>query len=88
MVFVSSHTEYSIDGYEVNALRYIDKNSADCERKIFECLDKTAYVVENSLNAYYSIIMISSFCRDRVGSILYYTSVIFLQMFLRNDITA
>ena len=55
IVFVSSHTEYSIDGYEVNALRYIDKNSADFERKFFECLDKTTYEVENSLNAYYSI---------------------------------
>lgn len=39
----------------MNALRYIDKNSADCERKFFECLDKTAYEVENSLYAYYSI---------------------------------
>ncbi len=55
IVFVSSHTEYSIDGYEVNALRFIDKNSSEFERKFFECMDKTAYEVENSLNAYYSI---------------------------------
>ena len=32
IVFVSSHTEYSIDGYEVNALRFIDKNSVDFDR--------------------------------------------------------
>lgn len=55
IVFVSSHTEYSIDGYEVNALRFIDKNSMHFERKLYECMDKTAYEVENSLNAYYNI---------------------------------
>lgn len=55
IVFVSSHTEYSIDGYEVNALRFIDKNSVDFDRKFNECMDKTAYEVENSLNAFYSI---------------------------------
>lgn len=55
IVFVSSHTEYSIDGYEVNALRFIDKNASDFERRLFECMDKTAYEVENSLNAYYNI---------------------------------
>lgn len=55
IVFVSSHTEYSIDGYEVSALRFIDKNSSEFERKFFECMDKTAYEVENSLNAYYNI---------------------------------
>ena len=55
IVFISSHTEYSIDGYEVNALRFIDKNSKEFESKLFECLDKTSYEVENSLNAYYNI---------------------------------
>lgn len=55
IVFVSSHTEYSIDGYEVNALRFIDKNASDFERRLFECMDKTAYEVKNSLNASYHI---------------------------------
>lgn len=55
IVFISSHTEYSIDGYEVSALRFIDKNSPELERKVFECMDKTSYEIENSLNAYYSI---------------------------------
>lgn len=55
IVFISSHTEYSIDGYEVNALRFIDKNSSDFDRRLFECMDKTAYEVENSLNVCYSI---------------------------------
>ena len=55
IVFISSHTEYSIDGYEVNALRFIDKNSSEFIRRFFECMDKTAYEVENSLNAFYNI---------------------------------
>ena len=55
LVFVSSHTEYSLDGYEVNALRFIDKNDPNFERKFFECMDKTAYEVDNSLNAHYNI---------------------------------
>lgn len=55
IVFISSHTEYSIDGYEVNALRFIDKNSSEFMRRFFECMDKTAYEVENSLNAFYNI---------------------------------
>lgn len=55
IVFVSSHTEYSIDGYEVNALRFIDKNAVDFERRVFECMEKTSYEIENSLNACYTI---------------------------------
>lgn len=55
IVFISSYTEYSIDGYEVNALRFIDKNASDFKRRLFECMDKTAYEVENSLNANYHI---------------------------------
>lgn len=46
IVFISSHTEYSIDGYEVNALCFIDKNSSEFIRRFFECMDKTAYCSE------------------------------------------
>lgn len=55
IVFISSHTEYSLDGYEVDPLRFINKNDRNLELKFIECMDKAAYESENSFKAVYKI---------------------------------
>lgn len=55
IVFVSGYTEYSLDGYEVEALRFLDKNDQHFEKKLNECLDRLAYEISNSINAFYRI---------------------------------
>lgn len=55
IIFVSDHIEYSVDGYEVDALRFLNKNNADFTAKLFECMDKTSYEIENSSQSYYTI---------------------------------
>ena len=55
MVFVSSHTEYGLDGYEVDALRFLDKSDPRFETKLIECLDRIAFELKNSINAFYRI---------------------------------
>lgn len=55
IVFVSDHIEYSVEGYEVNALRFINKNDSRFEEKLFECMDKTLFEIENSLRLNYTI---------------------------------
>ncbi len=39
LVFISSYLEYSLEGYKVNAIRYLLKNSDNFEREFAECLD-------------------------------------------------
>lgn len=39
IVFVTAHFEYSLEGYKVNAERYILKNNVNLEDSIYECLD-------------------------------------------------
>ena len=55
IVFISSYTEYSLDGYEVDALRFLDKNNLHFDRKFNECMDRLAFEINNSLNVYYRI---------------------------------
>lgn len=55
IIFVSDHIEYSVEGYEVNAIRFINKNDSRFEEKLFECMDKTLFEIENSLRSNYTI---------------------------------
>lgn len=55
IIFVSDYIEYSVEGYEVNALRFINKTNPKFEEKMFECMDKTAYEIENSSQFSYTI---------------------------------
>lgn len=55
IVFVSSHTEYGLDGYEVDALRFLDKSDPRFETKLTECMDRIAFEIKNSINAFYRI---------------------------------
>ena len=55
IVFISSYTEYSLEGYEVEALRFLDKSDRHFEKKFTECLDRLAYEINNSINAFYRI---------------------------------
>lgn len=55
IIFVSDHIEYSVEGYEVDALRFINKNTAGFRAKLFECMDKTVYEIENSFHSYYTL---------------------------------
>lgn len=72
IVFVSSHTQYSIDGYEVSALRFIDKNAIDFEKRVFECMDKVIYEVENSRKATYVLKSGAQLVRIPMHEILYF----------------
>lgn len=56
IVFVSSHTEYGLDGYEVEALRFLDKGDPRFETKLIECMDRIAFEIKNSINAFYRIV--------------------------------
>ncbi|MDE6744487.1 MAG: LytTR family DNA-binding domain-containing protein [Lachnospiraceae bacterium] len=39
IVFVTAYIDYSLEGYKVNAERYILKNNINLEDSIFECMD-------------------------------------------------
>ncbi len=49
IVFVTSSINYSLEGYKVDVVRYLLKNSTDFENSIYECMDailhKMNYVV-------------------------------------------
>lgn len=50
IVFVTAFINYALDGYEVNAIRYILKNSSNFDKSVNECieaiLDKMHYVIK------------------------------------------
>ncbi len=54
IVFISDHTEYSLSGYEVDALRFLNKNDAGFPQKLRECMEKVAYEVENNIHLFYT----------------------------------
>lgn len=72
IVFISDHVEYSLAGYEVDALRFINKNDIDFPAKLKECMDKTAYEVENSIRLYYTYKENGSFTSVPMSDILYF----------------
>ena len=50
LVFVTAFVDYSLEGYKVNAVRYLLKNTANFEQQIYECMQevvkRTNYVEE------------------------------------------
>ena len=54
IVFISSHTDYSLAGYEVSALRFIDKLDKSFDDKLFECMDAVSAKLNDRHQNYYS----------------------------------
>lgn len=48
LVFVTAHLDYSLEGYKVNAIRYLLKDNANFQDAIYECLD--AIIQERNSN--------------------------------------
>lgn len=48
IVFVSAYISYSLEGYKVNAIRYILKEDESLENSLNECLDTITQSIDNS----------------------------------------
>ena len=55
IVFVSDFPQFSVVGYEVNAIRFLVKHSIDFETKLSECLEYTINILKLSSGLLYSI---------------------------------
>ncbi len=47
IVFITASMEYSLEGYKVNAIRYLLKNNDDLEINLFECLNSIINKMKN-----------------------------------------
>ncbi len=72
IVFISDHVEYSLAGYEVDALRFLSKNDPYFPQKLKECMDQTCYEVENSIRLYYTYKENGVFRSIPMGDVLYF----------------
>ncbi len=53
IVFISDFPQFAVEGYEVNALRFVVKGSNDFGKKLAECLDYCRTVAEFNDNSAY-----------------------------------
>jgi len=56
IIFISDYVEYALSGYEVNALRFLNKNDPNFTEKLYECMDFTAKTVESNIQKGYTVI--------------------------------
>ena len=54
IIFVTSYTEFAIEGYEVNAFRYITKNS-QLHNKLVSCMETIINKEKHNKNEYFEI---------------------------------
>ena len=54
VVFISSHINYSLAGYEVSALRFINKLDRRFEEKLYECMNAISAELDDRPIKYYS----------------------------------
>ena len=48
IIFISDYVEYGLSGYEVSALRFLNKNDTHFTEKLYECMDFTVGAVESN----------------------------------------
>lgn len=49
IIFVTAYIKYSLEGYKVNAIRYILKDSEGLENSLVECMDALFYKMKNEV---------------------------------------
>lgn len=49
IVFVTAYIDYSLEGYKVNAVRYLLKNNVNLEAAIYECMDTILDRMEHTI---------------------------------------
>ena len=73
IVFISNYEQYAVDGYKVNALRYLFKPVNDAQ--IFECLDIARRQCELAKDSFLLVEDNQQLCRMSYQSILFIESV-------------
>ncbi len=73
IIFISNYIEYSLLGYEVNALRFLNKSSTDFDDKINECMSYAVSIIESGINKGYTISSNKEYISVAYREILYIT---------------
>ena len=56
IIFISDYVEYGLSGYEVSALRFLNKNDPHFDRKLYECMDTAISIIECTPQKGYTIV--------------------------------